>query len=207
MSYAIFPNCGSVSDSCFQALSNLTNISFPECRFVQTNAFYGCYNLPLISFPKILSLTYSPFMNCSAISKAYFLGPMIPAVQNGSSNFFANTPMSSTSYLGYYGSIYVRASLASLYKITSGWSWYSDRIVGIEVYDVSKNITHGQCLIDDYLGEGTSTFGTIYPDDGYALPSSITVSGCDYTYDNTTGKVTISNPTGDVTITGECNPS
>ena len=46
-------------------------------------------------------------------------------------NAFINTPISNSTYLGYYGSIYVPSSLVDTYKSATNWATYSDRIVGI----------------------------------------------------------------------------
>ena len=45
---------------------------------------------------------------------------------------FNNTPIKFSSYLGYYGSIYVPAELVSAYQTASNWSEYADRFVAIE---------------------------------------------------------------------------
>ena len=42
---------------------------------------------------------------------------------------------------------------------------------------------------------------TLTPINGYGLPDTITVTGTEYTYDNTTGVISLSNPTSNVTIT------
>lgn len=44
---------------------------------------------------------------------------------------FYNTPMSSSTYLGYFGSIYVPSSLLNSYKTATNWTFYSNRMVGI----------------------------------------------------------------------------
>jgi hypothetical protein len=46
-------------------------------------------------------------------------------------NVFDSTPMTKTSYLGYYGSIYVPSSLLASYKTATNWATYSSRMVGI----------------------------------------------------------------------------
>lgn len=56
------------------------------------------------------------------------MGNLIPSI---GTNIFAYTPMSSSSYLGYFGSIYVPASLLASYKTATYWSQYSSRMVGI----------------------------------------------------------------------------
>lgn len=56
------------------------------------------------------------------------MGSSIPSIGTG---IFANTPIANTTYLGYFGSIYVPASLLASYKTATNWATYSSRMVGI----------------------------------------------------------------------------
>jgi hypothetical protein len=56
------------------------------------------------------------------------MGSSIPSIANTT---FVYTTLSLSSYLGYYGSIYVPASLLASYKTAQYWSQYSSRMVGI----------------------------------------------------------------------------
>lgn len=70
-------------------------------------------------------------------------------------------------------------------------------------YTITSTITNG-------TAQGTNKILftdvpiTIIPNGGYEIPESVTVTNADYTYDEYTGVVTLSNPTGNVTITAEC---
>ena len=92
-------------------------------------AFYSCSQLSTVSFSNCKYIGFSAFYSCSQLAQAYFLNSVVVALVD--STAFQATPMSDSSYLGYYGSIYVRASLLSLYQNANNWSAYSDRLVGL----------------------------------------------------------------------------
>ena len=52
---------------------------------------------------------------------------------------------------------------------------------------------------------------TLVPNTNYLLPETVTVTGASYDYSQTTGIITLSNPTGNISITASCpkdqNPS
>ena len=71
-------------------------------------------------------------------------------------------------------------------------------------YSITATVTNGTSSGDSTIaGNGTASV-TISPSSGYDLPSSVTVSGASYTYDSTTGVVSLSSPSGNVTISGTC---
>lgn len=71
-------------------------------------------------------------------------------------------------------------------------------------YTITPTITNGNTSGDEYIWSEETAQVTIIPEENYSLPSSITVSGASYTYDSTSGVVSLSNPTGNVSITAEC---
>ena len=76
------------------------------------------------------SSTYSYFLDvnrCTSLSAIIFT----KYIYGIYSNYLYETPMSKSSYLGYFGSIYVPASYVQSYKRASGWSYYSSRITSI----------------------------------------------------------------------------
>ena len=86
---------------------------------------------------------------------------------------------------------------------------YLIKIDGIEAgtttggeYDITVNITNGTYSGDTTITD-TATI-TITPDSGYTLPDNITVTGATGAWNKDTGTLSISNPTGDVTVTGVC---
>lgn len=70
----------------------------------------------------------------------------------------------------------------------------------IEEYSITSTITNGTASGDSTILENGSASVTIAPNDGYKLPSTISVTGAEYSYDSNTGVVTLSAPTGNVTI-------
>ncbi|MBQ9416778.1 MAG: hypothetical protein IJU20_08080 [Clostridia bacterium] len=74
----------------------------------------------------------------------------------------------------------------------------------IPEYTATFIITNGSHNGVPVIKEGGSQTFTITPQEGYGLPETIAVSGADYTYNNETGVVTISNPTGNVTVSATC---
>lgn len=72
------------------------------------------------------------------------------------------------------------------------------------VYTITTTISHGSYTGDaTILPSGTATVN-IVPESGYTYPSDITITGATYSYDNTTGIISLSKPTGEVVITGDC---
>lgn len=71
-------------------------------------------------------------------------------------------------------------------------------------WTVSPTISHGTAspAIPGTTCNGFST--TISPESGYALPAEVTVTNADKTWNSSTGELTISNVTGNVTITVKC---
>lgn len=74
----------------------------------------------------------------------------------------------------------------------------------IPEYTVTFIITNGSHNGAPVIKEGGSQTFTITTQEGYGLPETIAVSGADFTYNNQTGVVTISNPTGNVTVSATC---
>ena len=133
---ASFPNCLNVGDYAFVQCYSLTTASSPNCSIIGHGAFQECSSLSSISFPNCLIIGSYAFYICSSLSKAYFLASSIPTLSNV--DVFQNTPMSNSSYLGYFGSIYVRASLLSQYQAAPNWSEYSDRLVGLTDEEIAQ---------------------------------------------------------------------
>lgn len=71
-------------------------------------------------------------------------------------------------------------------------------------YDITVTVTNGTSAGDTTIQENGTATVTITASSGYNLPSSITVSGATYAYDSTTGVITLSAPTGAVSISVVC---
>lgn len=76
--------------------------------------------------------------------------------------------------------------------------------VCVALYTITPTITNGTSTGDSSIVAGGTASITIVPDLSYDTPASVTVTGASYTYDRNTGVVSLSNPTGNVTIAGDC---
>lgn len=74
----------------------------------------------------------------------------------------------------------------------------------IHTYTISVSVENGTYQAPGTITEGTSVNVTISPNTDCFLPSTITVTGADYTYNNTTGVIVLSNPTDNVVISAAC---
>ena len=204
------PECREMPYGAFTRCSSLSKIYAPQCISIGQYAFTGCSLLTTVSFPKCLSLHYmGVFTGCFNLSKIYLLGPCPLNWLTQSINWintFDNSPITQSSYLGYFGSIYVRASLLSFYQHDKYWSKYSSHFVGVEnIYSTSASITNGECNFDyDEVAEDTSIQAHIIPSAGYSFPTSILVTGADYVYDSVTGNITLSNPNSEIIVSAIC---
>lgn len=125
---ANFPNVTVIGASAFLTCLKLTSISFPNATSIGNYAFARCSLLASISFPKASTIGIGAFSGCSKLSALYLTGTSIVKL---SLNAFKDTPMSNSTYLGYFGSIYVPTSLLASYKTATNWSVYSSRFVGV----------------------------------------------------------------------------
>lgn len=116
----------------FMNLPKLKEVNFDSLSSFNTsiNLFAGCSALEKISLPNLTTLGSSAFKNCNALSQAIFTYGKVLTMNN--SACFQNTPIDNSSYLGYYGSIYVPSRLVEHYKVATNWVKYSDRITSIE---------------------------------------------------------------------------
>ena len=77
----------------------------------------------------------------------------------------------------------------------------------VETYNISYNLTNctGASTNPTTIDEGTTATLSFTLNDGYSFPDTITVSGVEsYTWDKSTGTLTLTNATSDVSITINC---
>ena len=120
------PNCSYIGNSIFGNCTNLSSISIPNCSYIGSYAFTYCNNLSYISIPNCSYIGGSAFYFCSKLESIYILSTKVPALNN--SNAFNSTPISRSTYLGYFGSIYVLSTLVNSFKTATNWKVYSSRI-------------------------------------------------------------------------------
>lgn len=136
-----FANCTILSEISLPCISSIYSGAFAECdlrsvhlataKEIGSNAFFGNKNLTVfdITYSGTLGLYSSVFYGCEKLESVYFRGSSV--AKGYYSNLFLNTPITESSYLGYYGSIYVPSSLLTGYQTSTHWSYFSDRFVGI----------------------------------------------------------------------------
>lgn len=179
-----FPILSSIYNSAFQNCSGLTSITFgsssvqiapwtfKSCVGLKSieisglvaavqGAFESCSNLSFVKFgSNCTTIGPSAFSSCSSLEKL-ILGRSSCNLQNV--NAFAGTPLSDSTYLGRYGSIYVPDDYVDYYKTSTNWSTYADRIVGVSKLN-APNIPNGTYDSKDdsyYLKSFTVTDGVI----------------------------------------------
>lgn len=134
-----FEFCTSLSSVSLPAVISLSNFVFDECaltsiylpsaEYIGSSAFYSCTSLATVSCPAAKSIGSYAFSGCVSLESAYFTGESVPSI---GMSIFVNTPIANSTYLGYYGSIYVLSSLVSAFKSATRWSVYADRITAYE---------------------------------------------------------------------------
>lgn len=120
-----FPSCWSIGSGAFSSCTGLEFVSLPALENLYTATFSNCTNLSEAYFPIVSSIGTQAFVNCTKLEKVVLLSTQVAQI---TSNTFNSTPMQNSAYLGYFGSIYVPASLVDAYKSANYWSAISDRI-------------------------------------------------------------------------------
>ena len=75
---------------------------------------------------------------------------------------------------------------------------------GVPTRTITVNITNGAYSGDSTITEGTTAQIVLTANTGYKLPNSISVTAADYTYNENTGVIVLSNPNEDITISAVC---
>lgn len=120
-----FPNCTSIGANAFRDCYSLSAVSFSSCTSIGASAFQNCSSLASVSFPVCTSIGNYVFQGCSSLTSLYLLNSV---VATAGTTVFTHTPMETSFILGYYGSIFVPASLVDSYKSATNWASVSDRI-------------------------------------------------------------------------------
>lgn len=79
-----------------------------------------------------------------------------------------------------------------------------DELIIPSDFTISVSITNGSYSGDTVISQGEVVVITLAANENYSLPEEITVTNATYEYDDSTGKVTVSEPTGNPTITAVC---
>lgn len=143
-----FPECSAVYQSAFYGCTNASYAYFPKCSIIDYSAFENCTNLSKVDihnaltihpyafrstalteirFENNVQLRGGVFRDCKKLESVYLLYESV--ISLGWSTNFDYTPIKNSSYLGYFGSIFVPESLVETYKYASNWIYYSERFV------------------------------------------------------------------------------
>ena len=117
-----------IGASWFYQNRGLVDISLPNITYLSYSAFAECSDLKEVYLPKLSSLGTQCLKSCHKLE--YLILPGSTKVTT-IMDAIDSTPMSLSSYVGHFGSIYVPASLVSTYKAATNWSRYSSRITSI----------------------------------------------------------------------------
>lgn len=125
---ASFPMLKTVGQYCFGNNRSLSQIYMPNATDISDSAFQSCYLLESYHNSSYLSrIGNYAFAYCSKLSVLNLTSvSSVPTL--GGTSAFRNSPMSNSSYLGYFGSIYVPASLYNAFITSTNWTTYSARI-------------------------------------------------------------------------------
>lgn len=129
-----FPTLTNVSDNMFQSCTGISRIVHTTMQYLRADAFADCTSLRVVklwgdSSATLRQFSISAFLRCSALESIYLLGNATFGLANRAA--FSSTPLSKSTYLGHFGSIYVPASLLASYKTATNWTYYSSRFVGL----------------------------------------------------------------------------
>ena len=149
------PQVTDVNDAVFKGCSNLETVNIPQLKsaglgmfsecvklkhfrgdnFTNTEGytFTGCTNLSWVYTPMVSRWGALAFASCTNLKSVILGGSSIVGIAN---NTFDSCAITVSSYLGYYGSVYVPASLISSYAVSSYWSSISERLAPIEDLDL-----------------------------------------------------------------------
>ena len=122
---------GAIKVATFQSCFNLSSFSFPLAfPNNEQSVFNNCSKLSQVTMGLSGSIANNTFVGCSSLESVCFLyaGQYIPTL---AANAFNGTPMSDSSYLGRFGSIYVPSAMVASFKAATNWIAYSDRITAL----------------------------------------------------------------------------
>lgn len=124
--------------------AEIIRANYPMCVTFESSMFRGCQNLSEVYIGRKAYIYSNAFGSCVNLSNVYVCDT---SVKLNVTNAFANTPISDSSYLGYYGSIYVPSSRVDYYKSATNWATYADRITALP-----SEIENGYIFTSEYVG-------------------------------------------------------
>jgi len=114
------------------ASTGISSVEFPALMKVNAYTFASCKSLQQISLQCCDAIMGScAFQSCTSLESVYLFGNSVASLS--AVNAFASTPMSLSSYLGHFGSIFVPSDVYASYLTAQYWSTYSSRLVSCPV--------------------------------------------------------------------------
>ena len=220
----MFRNCSSLTKA--PELPATTLISY-----CYSGMFGGCTSLTKAPNLPATTLAYScysgMFSGCTSLTKA----PELPATTLAGDCYYGmlrgcTSLKISTTQSSEYHTAWRIPSSGTISSTSSGWNTSMLKDTGgtftsnpsvnttyygawslVETYNISYNLTNctGASTNPTTINEGTTATLSFVSNDGYSFPDTITVSGVEsYTWDKSTGTLTLTNATSDVSITINC---
>lgn len=147
LSSVSFPSCTQINTAAFLGCTHLPAASFPLCETVGASAFTNCQSLARIDLPACTNIGNNAFIGCSELSEIYLLGSLFCSINSTATYLFTGN----TLFNNYRGSIFVPASLYSMYITDSYWTAVSSAFVSVGSYTppAIHAYMHGTCLALD----------------------------------------------------------
>lgn len=123
------PKATIISNYAFYGCSSLITVNLPAATYISQHAFRNCYSLSTVSLPMVSVISTSAFYSCSRLASLYLLSTSYVTLANAS--VFMYTPMSVSTTLGQFGSIFVPSSMYDTYKTMTNWVKYSSRFASV----------------------------------------------------------------------------
>lgn len=178
------PHLSSVGYYGFSGCVALESIYLRGAKTIYSYAFTNCTSLKTISLPRCTGLITSCFRSCRSLSAIYLQERVYM-----SGNAFISTPMSLSSYLGYFGSIYVLEKDLSWFQTATNWAVYTSRMTtftpteeilqengGDIASGTSLTMTLDDCEVGDNLIAGVITRSTSPVPEGWNLLEGTQIS-------------------------------
>ena len=123
------PALTNTGSGCFSGCSRARDYSLSALKIVSTYAFGMNYSLSTITLSAATNIYANAFRACSKLESLYLPGSTQVALS--STTAFASSPMSVSTLISKFGSIYVPSSMVDAYKAATNWATYKNRITAI----------------------------------------------------------------------------
>lgn len=130
------PMVKSIGGSAFLQCYSLRDVVLTSCDTINDYAFQSCSSLEMISLPFCSYIGNYAFSSCTSLRSIYLFGSSVPSLGGYT---MTSTPISRSTYLGYYGSIFVPESLYNAYSTATNWATYKARLASCHSFTLNYN--------------------------------------------------------------------